>query len=278
MFESYLNSIGLSFTNNELSTKFEVGNSGGMRRSIKNNTLILIADHKKKMYSNIWFDDVLFYTGMGKNGNQSLDYKQNKILKNAKSLGVTLLLFEVYEKNEYIFRGEVELSGEPIKDIQEDINKNEREVFLFPLVLIKNATDVHNIDALRKKKLYSKYSNQSLYLLFKKQKNIRERYITVNTYYRNVVLSEFVKRIANGVCQLCNQFAPFYINSVPYLESHHVIWLSRSGSDSIDNLVAICPNCHKKMHYVEDSCDLDKLLNVAIENKYSFLKMVEGFS
>ncbi|WP_296863638.1 HNH endonuclease [Thermosyntropha sp.] len=28
----------------------------------------------------------------------------------------------------------------------------------------------------------------------------------------------------------------------------HIEWLSRGGTDTIDNTVALCPNCHRKMH------------------------------
>lgn len=45
----------------------------------------------------------------------------------------------------------------------------------------------------------------------------------------------------------------------PYLESHHIIWLSKGGDDSIENTVALCPNCHRKMHVIADEKDV-KLL------------------
>ena len=47
--------------------------------------------------------------------------------------------------------------------------------------------------------------------------------------------------------------APFYTkNNKPYLEAHHLKWLSKGGTDTIDNVVALCPNCHRKMHIVKD--------------------------
>lgn len=71
---------------------------------------------------------------------------------------------------------------------------------------------------------------------------------------------------ANGICQLCHEPAPFTDkNGKPYLEVHHVEWLSRGGKDSIDNTVALCPNCHTKMHVVDAQSDvisLKKLLEV----------------
>jgi 5-methylcytosine-specific restriction protein A len=35
------------------------------------------------------------------------------------------------------------------------------------------------------------------------------------------------------------------------LEVHHIQWLSNDGDDTIDNIVALCPNCHRKMHILD---------------------------
>ena len=55
---------------------------------------------------------------------------------------------------------------------------------------------------------------------------------------------------ANGVCELCDDKAPFIRakNGTPFLEIHHVIPLSENGKDTVDNTVALCPNCHREAH------------------------------
>lgn len=70
-------------------------------------------------------------------------------------------------------------------------------------------------------------------------------------YYRSPYVVEYVKRKARGVCQDCKQLAPFNIkgSAEPYLEIHHIVPLSKGGEDSIDNTIALCPNCHRKRHY-----------------------------
>ena len=40
---------------------------------------------------------------------------------------------------------------------------------------------------------------------------------------------------------------------------HHIVWLSNGGEDSTDNTVALCPNCHRKMHILDDPADVEKL-------------------
>ena len=90
------------------------------------------------------------------------------------------------------------------------------------------------------------------------------RYHTSSSFVRNRYVSEYAKRRAHGVCQLCGKPAPFKgSNGEPFLETHHVIWLADGGDDSIDNTVALCPNCHKRMHVLNLSEDVEKLLRVA---------------
>jgi len=85
---------------------------------------------------------------------------------------------------------------------------------------------------------------------------------TVTTYKRNIYVAELARRNAKGICQLCGEVAPFKNKArQPYLETHHIVWLSKGGTDSVDNTVALCPNCHKKMHIVNSSSDVRRLKN-----------------
>ena len=104
--------------------------------------------------------------------------------------------------------------------------------------------------------------------LFEKAKqqgsiNPKEKASTTSTYVRNTYVAEASKRRANGICQLCGQPAPFKDkNGNPYLESHHIIWLSEGGADTLENTAALCPNCHRKMHVVKDVDDVEKLRQI----------------
>jgi hypothetical protein len=64
------------------------------------------------------------------------------------------------------------------------------------------------------------------------------------------VVAEVLCR-ANGRCEWCRQPAPFLRakGGMPYLEVHHRIMLTEGGSDTVENAIAICPNCHRKLHY-----------------------------
>lgn len=79
-------------------------------------------------------------------------------------------------------------------------------------------------------------------------------------YERDPKVAEHAKRRAAGKCELCRMPAPFTnASNEPFLESHHIVWLAHGGSDSIENTVALCPNCHRKMHVVNDPKDIKKL-------------------
>jgi 5-methylcytosine-specific restriction endonuclease McrA len=75
--------------------------------------------------------------------------------------------------------------------------------------------------------------------------------VTTTVFRRNPdVIAEVLER-ANGVCQRCQEAAPFRraSDSSPYLEVHHTIPLADGGDDAVDNALALCPNCHREMHY-----------------------------
>jgi 5-methylcytosine-specific restriction endonuclease McrA len=56
---------------------------------------------------------------------------------------------------------------------------------------------------------------------------------------------------AKGRCDECARSAPFKRTSdgSPYLEVHHIIPLGKGGEDTLDNTIALCPNCHRQFHF-----------------------------
>lgn len=70
-------------------------------------------------------------------------------------------------------------------------------------------------------------------------------------FNRNPYVAEYAKRRAKGVCYDCRQLAPFRTRQTgePYLEVHHILSLAEGGLDTPENVVALCPNCHRKRHY-----------------------------
>ena len=75
--------------------------------------------------------------------------------------------------------------------------------------------------------------------------------VQTSAFIRNPdVVAEVLAR-ANGACEACRSSAPFNraSNGEPYLEVHHIVPLSADGDDTVENAVALCPNCHREKHY-----------------------------
>ena len=127
--------VGESYKNDDISRIFLVSTQGGMRKSNRANSLVLFAMHNTgNPYEDRWgIDEIMHYTGMGLSGDQSIDYLQNKTLAQSRENGVAVHLFESFEANDYIYRGNVALAGEPYYELQDDEDGRERRVVKFPL-------------------------------------------------------------------------------------------------------------------------------------------------
>lgn len=128
--------INQKFSNEDLVNTFKCANLGGMRKSKKTNSLILIINHTKNIYKDTEENGIINFVGMGTKGNQSLEFMQNKTLNNSNINNINLLLFEVLEKRKYIYRRKVKLIDKPHIEKQQDCKKNMRDVYIFPLKII----------------------------------------------------------------------------------------------------------------------------------------------
>jgi len=73
---------------------------------------------------------------------------------------------------------------------------------------------------------------------------------SITQYQRDTSIKTWVLKEANGTCECCQQPAPFRgVDGLPYLEIHHVRMLAKNGTDTTTNAVAVCPNCHRELHY-----------------------------
>lgn len=93
-----------------------------------------------------------------------------------------------------------------------------------------------------------------------------------------VALRNFIKRAAairdyaiaraDGHCELCDRPAPFKLaGGVPYLEVHHIDRLSDGGPDTTDGVAAVCPNCHREVHFSAESVELNARLRIKIASR-----------
>jgi len=246
----------------------------GMNYKIDTNRLILIRNHIKSIYEDKQEGNILYYTGEGRIGNQELT-GINLRLSKSKEANTEVLLFEVFKSSEYTYKGEVKLVGNPFVSIQNDQDGLSRNVYIFPLE-IQNANalidDMEVITEVSKQRLskVQKLSNNEINEKAKQTEQSKPgfSYSKTKTYQRSEYIVEAALRYSNGICQLCNNAAPFLNkNNKPYLEVHHIKQLAKGGEDTISNTVALCPNCHRKMHSLNLEEDLEKLRLIASRQK-----------
>lgn len=65
---------------------------------------------------------------------------------------------------------------------------------------------------------------------------------TFNNAYRGSVLKEKVAEIRGGMCEKCQE------DNYSILQIHHKVERYRGGTDEMDNLELLCPNCHAAHH------------------------------
>ena len=85
-----------------------------------------------EIFSDKWYGNELHYTGMGRNGDQTIDGNQNKTLLESDHNGVEIHLFEVFEPTKYTYQGIVKLSNKPYQEIQNGEDEHPRKVWMFP--------------------------------------------------------------------------------------------------------------------------------------------------
>lgn len=106
------------------------------------------------------------------------------------------------------------------------------------------------------------------------------------TYPRSKYENFEAKKRSHWECDLNNNHFTFINKSDgnPYMEGHHLIPMSvqdyyEHTLDFADNIVCLCPNCHRKIHYAEDE-QKKELLEVLFnkqKNKYSNFKININF-
>jgi 5-methylcytosine-specific restriction protein A len=91
--------------------------------------------------------------------------------------------------------------------------------------------------------------------------NPQSKVSTLKIYARSPEVKAWILQESKGICSLCLKTAPFRMpNGEPFLEVHHIIPLSEGGEDTPDNCAALCPNCHRAVHYSIEASSLQEKL------------------
>lgn len=109
------------------------------------------------------------------------------------------------------------------------------------------------------------YSNESLADLEKKIKDhssrkaiivdgIRKRNMTLISLIKSYDILKYSYENRLIPCECCGQPTFFTYKEEPYLEFHHLIpFGDYDGPDHYQNILALCPMCHRKLHYMKQT-------------------------
>ncbi len=198
-------------------------------------------------------DGTFRYTGEGQVGDMKMD-AGNKAIKNHKNTNKAIYLFE-YTRRTYVrYLGQAEYITHH-EELRPDREGNIRKVIVFHLDIDSAYSNQPNPNiTLNSSKNIKDLSNKSIDELrmaaLTKSSNIPStRDKVMHAFYRSEAIKQYVKERAKGKCEGCNKPAPFIAKKGPYLECHHLYRLSDGGPDHPNNVIALCPNCHRKAHF-----------------------------
>jgi 5-methylcytosine-specific restriction protein A len=83
---------------------------------------------------------------------------------------------------------------------------------------------------------------------------------------RDARVVAYILSEAAGICDVCRKSSPFTRdNDEPFLEVHHIKRLADGGSDTVQNAIAACPNCHRELHYGKNRDAIKRMLYLKIK-------------
>ncbi|MFC2083665.1 HNH endonuclease [Bacteroidota bacterium] len=209
-------------------------------------------------------DGTFWYTGEGQAGNMEMT-RGNLAIKNHQQNGKAIHLFE------YVRQGVVRYVGEAIYldhhvETRPDVNNEKREAIIFELDIIASTTSKEITSPLldntnRREMNFRTKSLDELRKIAesKPSRNSSQKDRKIIIYQRSAAVKFYALKRANGICECCSQPAPFYSkDNIPFLEVHHIRRRADNGPDEPRGVAAICPNCHKEVHYGKEGEDLNK--------------------
>lgn len=94
-------------------------------------------------------------------------------------------------------------------------------------------------------------------------------------YRRDSRVRDAALKLAGGSCERCGQQGFLTTTGERYLETHHVVGVAERGPDTIDNIIAVCPNCHRQAHFAANRVQVERDFMEAIRRRGSNRRRTE---
>lgn len=162
-------------------------------------------------------------------------------------------------------------------------------------ILMDQETEIDNLSEQLIDSKQNSVNNSKLFIENDvKRPEKRPEPVTVNNikrYRRNLLEVRKAKISADYICEYDNKHVTFVNNfdNNPYIEAHHLIPMATQGLfeyniDFADNIICLCPNCHRRIHYgvISDKSEMvqkfykerhEKIESFKVNIKYNDLKL-----
>ena len=207
-------------------------------------------------YEDGWQEQVFKYTGEGQKGDMTFR-AGNKAIRDHRENGKDLLLFTDLGKGKGVrYEGLFECASAKFEDGLDKL-RNQRKIIVFDLVRVHSAALTEKVEDTVEgppttlPTISLDDLRASAYAAVDPSRGAVRTGETKRTWYeRSRAVRDFVLARANGICEACDQPAPFQRKSdgSPYLEPHHTTRLADEGLDHPKTVGAICPTCHRRIH------------------------------
>lgn len=209
-------------------------------------------------------DGTVIYFGEGQRGDMEFT-RGNKAVRDHAQDGRSILLFEKhYPERDLTFVGEMVCEGWSYRG-GKDADGNHRKAIVFELrrldaIIERVDGPEFPADDLAKLRDLAFAAAAPSFATGRSKRTV---------YQRSADVKAYVLARAKGKCQGCDQPAPFLrANGTPYLEPHHIRRASDGGPDDPRFVIALCPNCHRRVHAGADG----SLFNDALLEKMAIIE------
>jgi len=216
-------------------------------------------------YEDGWTESSIFlYTGEGQLGDMSF-VRGNCALRDHLQDGKDVYLFESVDRGLVRYVGQMIVTGYHERT-GGDSAGNQRHAIVFELIPVddmhRQIPDSANHEGLSLSSIPENELRRIAESPSSAETTPDER--RKSAQKRSRALREYVLRRAGGNCEGCGNRAPFVTDrGIPYLEVHYLRRPSDVGPESPLWVAALCPNCHRRVHWGGDASEYNQRI---IEN------------
>ena len=208
-------------------------------------------------------DGTFWYTGEGQVGDMEM-IRGNAAVRDHAEAGKQLHLFEYVKRAHVRYIGEAQCVGHHIEE-RPDREGNTRNAIIFHLALLPAAAN----EVQEPKGSYGNTPKPNRNLSLSELRKLAlqtvsetasRQQVIQNTAVRSEAIRLYALKRSRGTCEGCSAPAPFQGKEGPFLEVHHLLRLSDGGPDHPANVIALCPNCHRRVHFGKDGSAYNEIL------------------